>query len=59
MKPSTKPNSSLKTFATGANELVVQEAPETTVSEPSNVSWLVLNTIVFTSPLAGAEINTF
>ena len=45
MKPSTKPNSSLKTFATGANELVVQ-APETTVSEPSNVSWLVLNTIV-------------
>lgn len=35
-----------KTLATGANEFVVHEAPETTVSEPSNSWWLVLNTIV-------------
>src|SRR5699024_9447419 len=59
MKPSIKPNSSFNTLATGANELVVHEAPETTSSEPSKVSWLVLYTIVFKSPLAGAEINTF
>ncbi|CFO29268.1 Uncharacterised protein [Staphylococcus aureus] len=32
MKPSTKPKSSFNTLATGANELVVHEAPETTVS---------------------------
>ena len=46
IKPSTKPNSSLNTLATGANELVVHDAPETTVSEPSKSLWLVLNTIV-------------
>lgn len=46
IKPSTKPKSSFKTLATGANEFVVHEAPETTVSEPSNSWWLVLNTIV-------------
>lgn len=53
------PNSSCNVFATGANEFVVQDAPETTVSEPSNSSWLTLYTIVLRSPVPGAEIKTF
>jgi len=42
----------------GAKQFVVQDAPEITVSVPSKISWLVLNTTVFISPVAGAEITT-
>ena len=47
-----------KTLTTGAKQFVVQDAALITVSLPSNVSSLTLYTIVFKSPLAGAEIIT-
>ncbi|MNJ03133.1 hypothetical protein D3C73_1633380 [compost metagenome] len=53
------PNLSFRTFAIGARQFVVQDAPEITVSEPSRMSWLTLYTTVFMSPVAGAEITTF
>ena len=43
----------------GARQLVVQEAQLMMVSDPSRISWLVLNTMVLRSPVAGAEITTF
>ncbi len=49
----------LKSFlAIGAKQFVVHEAPEITVSVPSRISWLVLNTTVLTSD-PGAVINNF
>src|SRR5215211_3294889 len=49
---------SFNTFAIGARQLVVQEAQLITVSEPSSISWFTLNTTVFNSPVAGADITT-
>ena len=59
MNPFSIPNLSFNTLAIGAKQLVVHEAPEITVSVPSKISLLVLNTTVFKSPVAGAEITTF
>ena len=43
MRPSSRPNSSLITFATGARQFVVHDAPEMTVSlAGSYLSWLTL-----------------
>jgi hypothetical protein len=48
------------TFAIGANSGMCKNAQLITVSEPSNISGFTLNTIVFKSPVAGAEIyNAF
>ena len=61
MRPSSRPNSSMMTLTTGAKQLVVHDALETTVClPPSNVSWLTLYTSVGTSSglLVGAEIKT-
>src|SRR5690554_789828 len=60
MNPLTKPKLSSKTFAKGAKALVVHDAAETIVSDPSKISSLTLNTTVLTSsPVAGAETTTF
>lgn len=59
INPFSIPYLSFNTLAIGAKQLVVQEAPDITVSEPSNMSLFVLNTIVFKSPVAGADITTF
>merc|ERR1719464_2017693 len=40
MRPSSMPQASLRTFATGARQFVVQLALETTVMEESYLSWL-------------------
>jgi hypothetical protein len=50
---------SFNTFATGDKQFVVHEAPETIVSSAVKVLWLTPYTIVFKSPVAGAEIITF
>src|SRR6478735_2406025 len=52
------PNESSNTLAIGARQLVVQDAQLITVSLPSRMLWFTLNTIVFRSPVAGAEITT-
>src|SRR6202012_3221343 len=52
------PYLSFSTFAIGARQLVVQEAQLITVSLPSSMSWFTLNTMVFISPVAGADITT-
>ncbi len=50
---------SLRAFAIGARQFVVQEAAEITVSSGFSVSWFTLYTIVGRSFPAGAEITTF
>ena len=50
---------SLRAFAIGAKQFVVQEAAEITVSSGFSVSWFTLYTIVGRSFPAGAEITTF
>jgi len=59
INPFCNPNTSFNVLAIGAKQLVVQEAPDITVSLPSNTSWFTLNTTVFKSPVAGADITTF
>src|SRR5215510_7689473 len=58
IKPFTIPNFSSSTCAIGAKQLVVQDAQEMIVSLPSSMLWFTLNTTVFRSPVAGAEITT-
>jgi hypothetical protein len=51
---------SCSTLASGARQLVVQEAFEITVSEAFSVSWLTPNTTVLSTSFSpGAEITTF
>ena len=57
MNPRSMTMASLSTLATGARQLVVQLALETMSSSAVSVSWLTPNTIVFDTPVAGAEIN--
>ena len=38
--------------------MVVHDAQEIMVSEPSKMLWFTLNTTVFRSPVAGAEMTT-
>ncbi len=52
------PQSSCSTLATGARQLVVQEALETTRSSLVRLSWLTPNTMVLSTPSAGAETST-
>merc|ERR1719428_346858 len=59
IKPSTSPNFSWTTFASGARQLVVQEALETTVSAPVYFVLLTPITYIGTASLGGAEIITF
>src|SRR5690606_122299 len=59
IKPLTIPKFSSRNLATGAQQLVVHDAALITVSVPSRILWLTLYTIVFRSPVAGAEITTF
>ena len=40
MKPDLMPHRSFRTFATGARQLVVQEAFETTLCSAVSLSWL-------------------
>jgi len=42
MNPFCTPYLSFNTLAIGAKQLVVQEAPEITVSVPSKISWFTL-----------------
>src|SRR5579875_1136796 len=54
------PNVSCSTFATGARQLVVQDALEMTwCREGSYIDSLTPSTMVRSSPLAGAEMMTF
>src|SRR5215218_2894498 len=53
------PNASLRTLASGARQLVVQDALLMIVCEPSYRSSLTPMTIVRSSPVAGAEMTTF
>ena len=54
------PKFSWITFATGARQLVVQEAFETMCDSPASyISSLTPSTIVMSSPFAGAEMITF
>src|SRR6185369_9488232 len=58
--PLTMPKLSTNTLATGARQLVVQEAFEMMLCfAASYLSWLTPSTMVMSSPLAGAEIMTF
>merc|ERR1711904_578948 len=59
IKPSTIPNFSLTTFASGARQLVVQEAFETTVSPPVYFVLFTPMTYIGTASFGGAEIMTF
>src|SRR4028119_2523695 len=53
------PKLSLSTLASGARQLVVQDALLIIVCEPSYCSWLTPMTMVRPSPVAGAEVMTF
>src|SRR4051794_30924931 len=53
------PNASLRTFASGARQFVVQDALLMIVCEPSYRSSLTPMTIVMSSSVAGAEMMTF
>src|SRR4028118_1147641 len=53
------PKLSLSTLASGARQLVVQDALLMIVCEPSYCSWLTPMTMVRSSPVAGAEMMTF
>ncbi len=58
IRPSTMPNSSLMTLASGARQLVVQEALETTFMSDLYSSWLTPITNMGASA-EGAEITTW
>src|SRR5215218_8499222 len=59
IRPRSMPNASLRTLASGARQLVVQEALLMIVCEPSYSSSLTPMTIVMSSSVAGAEMMTF
>ena len=60
MKPCSIPNESCSTFASGATQLVVHEALETTwCARGSYASSLTPSTRVMSGSVAGAEITTF
>src|SRR3712207_1453380 len=59
MRPRSMPKLSLSTLASGASQLVVQDALLMIVFEPSYFSWLTPMTMVRSSPVAGAEITDF
>mmetsp|Transcript_78306 Transcript_78306/g.123258 ORF Transcript_78306/g.123258 Transcript_78306/m.123258 type:complete len:239 (+) Transcript_78306:1652-2368(+) len=59
IKPSTMPKLSLMTFASGARQLVVQDALETTVRSLVYFSWLTPITNIGVLSLGGAEMMTF
>src|SRR5918998_23095 len=59
IRPCRMPRASLSTLAIGPRQLVVQEAQEITVWEPSSLESLTPSTTVRSSPLAGAEMITF
>ena len=59
MWPRSMPTRSLSTLATGARQLVVQEALLTTVCSGRSWSWLTPKTTVRSAPSAGAETSTF
>ena len=58
MRPFTMPNFSLSTFATGARQLVVQEALET-ICCPAYVLAFTPHTNIGVSSLEGADITTY
>ena len=58
MKPFSIPNSSFSTCATGARQLVVQDAAEITLSLDFK-SFSFTPKTIFLAPLQGAETNTF
>jgi hypothetical protein len=60
INPRSNPKLSSSTFTTGARQLVVQLALETTWwLAASYLSWLTPRTMVMSSPLAGALMITF
>merc|ERR1711935_918345 len=59
ISPSTIPKVSFTTFASGAKQLVVQEALETTVSPPVYFVLFTPMTYIGVSSLGGAEMMTF
>merc|ERR1719161_2539511 len=59
IKPSTSPNFSWTTFASGARQFVVQDAFETTVSAPVYFVLFTPMTYIGTASLGGAEMMTF
>src|SRR3546814_15564903 len=58
ISPRSIPRASLSTLATGARQLVVQLAFETTTCSAVSLSWLTPYTTVRSTPFAGAEIST-
>lgn len=58
MKPLLMPIAWFSTCATGARQLVVQEAFDTTVSAAVRVLWLTPKTMVLSAPADGAETRT-
>ena len=59
MWPRSMPTASCSTLATGARQLVVQDALLTTVCSGRSWSWLTPNTTVRSAPSAGADTSTF
>src|ERR687894_63554 len=59
IRPRSMPKASWSTLASGARQLVVQDALLMIVCEPSYFSWLTPMTMVRSSPVAGAEMTTF
>merc|ERR1719262_454149 len=59
IKPSTSPNFSCITLASGARQLVVHEAFDTTVSPPEYFVLLTPMTYIGTESFGGAEMMTF
>merc|ERR1719171_416547 len=59
MRPSTMPNLSLTTFASGARQLVVHEALLTTWMSDLYSVWFTPQTNIGTSSFGGAEMITF
>src|SRR5215218_1707396 len=59
IRPRSMPKASLRTLASGARQLVVQDALLMIVCEPSYRLSLTPMTIVMSSSLAGAEMMTF
>merc|ERR1719191_655960 len=59
MRPSTMPNLSLITFASGARQFVVHEALLTTWMSDLYSVWLTPQTNIGTSSFGGAEMITF
>ncbi|GMF40812.1 unnamed protein product [Phytophthora lilii] len=59
IRPSTMPNLSLITLASGARQFVVHDAFDTTGAEPSYSLWFTPITYMGVASLGGAEITTF